>query len=182
MYSAVSVNGQRLYKLARQGVEVERPSRQVNISRLELLSYDEEVGIYSVFVGCSSGTYIRTLVSDIGEKLGTGAMLTSLRRVKANGFDIDRAVTFEELERAVGSGSADSILIPVDRAVGAYPEIIVSEGQAKRFSNGGDLLLDRLTGCEAPSLYRVYSPDRRFLGLGENDGSDSLKVKRVYTG
>lgn len=180
MYSAVSVNGRRLYDLARQGIEVERPERQVRIDRLDILSSDEAANEYEIYVECSSGTYIRTLIADIGEKLGCGAVMTDLRRVKANGFTIEETVTLTELEKAVSDGHISDLIIPVENAYSSYNSLVVSQAQAKRFANGGDLLVERLQNCKGNGLYKVLDPDKKFLGLGEIDGGESLKVVRLY--
>ncbi len=182
MYSAVSVNGRRLYDLARQGIEVERPERKVTIYTLAILEENEDNHEYKIRVECSSGTYIRTLIADIGKELGCGAVLTSLRRIKANGFTEKDALTLEEIKALADENKIDEKLIPIDKTLEEYKKIAVSEAQAKRFSNGGQLALERVHGCEQPGIYRVYSPDGKFLGLGENDSSESLQVKKVYTG
>lgn len=182
MYSAVSVNGKRLYDLARQGVEVEREPRRVTVYSAEILEANESAGEYAVSVECSSGTYIRTLISDLGEKLGCGAVLTELRRTAANGFKIDSAVTLEALSQAAESGELDRLIIPVDRALEEYPIITVSAAQARRFGNGGELSLERLKYPRTLGLFRIYDPDRAFMGLGEIGDGDSLKVKRVFVG
>lgn len=182
MYSAVSVNGQRLYDLARKGIEVERQPRKVIIYSIDILSSDEAAGEYEISVSCSSGTYIRTLIDDIGRKLGCGAVLTKLRRTRANGFDVSQAVTLEELEAASEKGEAEGLLIPLEKALGEYPEVHVTEAQAKRFSNGGELALERLKCPKICGFFRVYGPENRFLGLGEIADGDSLEVKRVYNG
>lgn len=181
MYSAVSVGGKRLYELARQGIETERPERKVTVYSLEALSGSEK-GEFSLKVECSSGTYIRTLVYDIGEKLGCGATLTSLRRTMANGFTLDNAHTLEQIEALAREGRAGELIIPLDKALAAYKEITVTAPQAVRFSNGGELDLNRISGASEPGLYRVYGPDGRFLGAGENSGGECLKVRKVYTG
>ena len=182
MYSAVSVNGKRLYDLARQGVEVEREPRRVTVYSAEILEANESAGEYAVSVECSSGTYIRTLISDLGEKLGCGAVLTELRRTAANGFKIDSAVTLEALSQAEESGELDRLIIPVDRALEEYPIITVSAAQARRFGNGGELSLERLKYPRTLGLFRIYDPDGAFMGLGEIGDGDSLKVKRVFVG
>ncbi|MDO4496061.1 MAG: tRNA pseudouridine(55) synthase TruB [Clostridiaceae bacterium] len=182
MYSAVSVNGKRLYDLARQGVEVEREPRRVTVYSAEILEANESAGEYAVSVECSSGTYIRTLISDLGEKLGCGAVLTELRRTAANGFKIDSAVTLEALSQAAESGELDRLIIPVDRALEEYPIITVSAAQARRFGNGGELSLERLKYPRTLGLFRIYDPDGAFMGLGEIGDGDSLKVKRVFVG
>lgn len=182
MYSAVSVNGKRLYDLARQGVVVEREPRRVTVYSAEILEANESAGEYAVSVECSSGTYIRTLISDLGEKLGCGAVLTELRRTAANGFKIDSAVTLEALSQAAESGELDRLIIPVDRALEEYPIITVSAAQARRFGNGGELSLERLKYPRTLGLFRIYDPDGAFMGLGEIGDGDSLKVKRVFVG
>ncbi len=180
MYSAISVNGRRLYDLARQGIEVERPERQVRIDKLDILNWDEKKNEYEIYVECSSGTYIRTLIADIGEKLNCGAVMTELRRVKANGFTIQETVTLEQLEKAASEGRATDLLISVEKAYSSYDSLTVTEAQAKRFSNGGDLLTERLKDCKGNGLYKVLGPNGNFLGLGKIDGGDSLKVIRLY--
>lgn len=175
MYSAKSVNGVRLYKLARQGVEVEREERPVEIKELILDDYEND-GEFEISVVCSKGTYIRSLISDIGGKLGCGAVMTALRRTLANGFSINEAKTLDEM-RTIGEKAVKSI----DSAFMCYPEMYVSSAQAKRFANGGELFTDRLRGDKEVSLYRVYSPEKLFLGLGEICADDEtvLKAKRV---
>lgn len=180
MYSAVSVNGQRLYDLARQGIEVERQERKVFIYSAELLEADENSHEYKISVSCSSGTYIRTLIDDIGRKLGCGAVLTELRRTKANGFSVEQAVTLEQLEKASENGTVCELLMPLKKALELYPSVQVTEAQAKRFSNGGELDLNRIKCAKMTGLYRVFGPDGSFLGLGEISDPESLQVKRVY--
>lgn len=182
MYSAVSVDGKRLYELARQGIEVERKSRQVTVYSIEMLSENEESGEYTISVECSSGTYIRTLISDLGEALGCGAVMTDLRRTKANGFGSENAVTLEELSAAAENGTLEELIIPVDKALEEYPVIKVTAAQAKRFSNGGELDLQRLKYPRTLGYFRIYDPENRFIGLGEIGTGDSLAVKRVYQG
>lgn len=182
MYSAVSVNGQRLYDLARQGIEVERKAREVTVFSIELLGENEQAGEYTISVECSSGTYIRTLISDLGEALGCGAVMTDLRRTKANGFDISQAVTLAELSAAAENGTLENILIPVDKALEEYPVIKVTAAQAKRFRNGGELDLQRLKYPRMLGLFRIYDPEDNFIGLGEIGNGDSLSIKRVFVG
>lgn len=182
MYSAVSVNGQRLYDLARQGIEVERKAREVTVFSIEILNENEQAGEYEIAVECSSGTYIRTLIADLGEALGCGAVLTELRRTKANGFDISQAVTLEQLEKATENGELDGVLIPVDKALEEYPVIKVTAAQAKRFRNGGELDLQRLKYPRMLGLFRIYDPEDNFIGLGEIGTGDNLTVKRVFVG
>ena len=182
MYSAVKKNGVRLYELARQGIEIERESRKVTIYSLELVSADEEKNEYTIHVECSSGTYIRSLISDIGEELSSGAVMTSLRRTKANGISIEKCYTAEELQKMKDEGRLGEALTRVDEFL-SYPKLKVSAPQAKRFSNGGALDVNRFGGKKEPGLYLVYSPENEFLGVGEIDGDiTELSPKRVYRG
>ncbi|MBQ3136854.1 MAG: tRNA pseudouridine(55) synthase TruB [Clostridia bacterium] len=180
MYSAIKKDGVRLYDLARQGIEVEREQRAVHISAISLTDMSENE--CEIEVCCSKGTYIRSLISDIGEKLDTGAVMTSLRRIKANGVSIDRCHTLSELEKMKEEGRLEDALLPVDSFI-KYPEIRVTAPQAKRFSNGGGLDTDRFGGKKDPGFYNVYSPEGRFLGIGEiDDKKTELRVKRVFVG
>lgn len=180
MFSAIKKDGVRLYDLARQGIEIERESRKVTIYSLELLSYDENTAEYEIECECSNGTYIRTLIADIGEALGCGATMTALCRTKANGVTLDRCFTIEELEELKAQGNLDKALTEVDSFI-SYDKIKVSAAQAKRFSNGGELDTNRFGGKKTPGLYCVYSPENEFLGIGEIDGEAAvLSVRRVY--
>lgn len=171
MYSAIKKDGKKLYELARQGIEVEREGRKVSIYSLEMTGADEEKQEFSFEVKCSAGTYVRTLASDIGEKLGCGAVLSSLRRIMAHGTEISQCKPLEELtENDVVS--LDSLL--------PYPCVTVSEAQAKRFCNGGELDTKRLKAKTETGLYKVYSPENAFLGLGEVKQDGMLWVKRLY--
>ena len=181
MYSAVSVDGKRLYELARQGKTVERQPREIEIKRLELAG--ENNGEYVIDVECSKGTYIRTLIDDIGQSLGCGAVMTKLVRTKAMGFGIDDCVTLDELQKRRDSdGSFDDILLSIDKMLSSYPEVVVSFAQAKRFSNGGALDKTRLKAVPGEGVCRVYSPDGIFLGLGKIDNEKGeLSVLRLLT-
>lgn len=180
MYSAIKKDGVRLYELARQGIEIEREARQIRISQISLT--DARENEYEIEAYCSKGTYIRSLISDIGEKLGTGAVMTSLRRIKANGVTVDSCHTLGELEKMKEEGTLSQALMSVDSFI-KYPEIRVTAPQAKRFSNGGALDINRIGGKKETGLYNVYSSEEKFLGIGEIDGEGTeLKVKRVFVG
>lgn len=178
MYSALKKGGERLYDLARKGIEIEREQRKITIEKLEIYDFD---GIeFSMDVTCSAGTYIRSLCDDIGKSLGCGAVMTELRRTEANGFNIKNAVTLEELEKLVSENKTDSVITSVEKALMSYNEITVTKPQANRFHNGGALGYERLHGAFPVGLYRVYSPERKLLGLGEilTEKGD-LTVRRV---
>ena len=192
MYSAIKKNGVRMYDLARQGIEVEREARPATIYSLELLDSETgKPGEYRLTVTCSSGTYVRTLIDDIGSALGTGATMTALERTAVGRFSLENSVTIEELEAL----EPEKVLISVNEALSDYPEIKVTEAQGKRFHNGGALSLERVhyfdshvidltggIGCK-PGLMRVLSPKGEFLGLGRLDEAASeIAVERVYVG
>ena len=137
MYSAIQVNGVRLYDLARQGKEVKREPRTVTIHELKLLS--REGDDFTVEVHCSKGTYIRSLADDIGKFLGCGATITSLRRTDAAGFSIERCFTLEQIE-----ADPEGCLLSSDMAVPQFKSITIAPTQTKRFLNGAALSVDRL--------------------------------------
>ena len=179
MYSALKKDGVRLYDLARQGVEVEREKRQITVYSLELTDYEGE-NEFELEVSCSKGTYIRTLIDDIGRELGCGAVMTKLRRIKANGVDVADCIRLETVAELSEKGEAESCLHSVDSIL-PYEKITVTDNQAKRFSNGGELDTARLKLVPEEGLYRVYSYSGRFLGLGEiTEDKTELKVRRVY--
>lgn len=181
MYSAIRKNGVRLYELARQGIEIEREERDVEISSIKLISADEEHNEYEIEVYCSSGTYIRSLVSDIGEALGTGAVMTSLCRIMANGVGIESCYTYEQLEEMKEQGRLNEALVPIENLLN-YQGIKVSEAQARRFSNGGELDLIRVRGLCGEKLYNVFSPDEVFLGVGlVDEEAGCLKARKIMS-
>lgn len=196
MYSAVSVGGKKLYDLARQGVEVEREARRVTVYRLTLDSYDCESSTGVLTVACSKGTYIRTLIDDIGKSLGCGAVLTSLRRTEASGISVDRCMTLAQAQEYKDNGILESRLLPVDYIFAEYPAVYISDSQAVRFGNGATLALERLRPpviggkrqkerlddekYPQDSLYRVYAgTDNTFLGLGVKK-TDELRVMKRF--
>lgn len=182
MYSALSKNGVRLYELARRGEEVERQARSVTIYRLELTEFDGQTQECTLNVLCSKGTYIRSLADDLGRMLGCGAVMSGLRRTYAVGFSLEDCVTLDTLSELAQQGKLSQCMIPLERALAAYPSLSVTQAQAVRFANGGALDADRLRFAEKrDGLFRVYSPDERFLGLGELlPGERELKVRRVF--
>lgn len=134
MYSAIKQNGQPLYKLARQGMDVDRPSRSVEIYAIELLSFD--LPHASIRVTCSRGTYIRSLADDIGRQLGCGAALRELRRTASGPFHIRNAVTLAELETAAGEERVNDLCVPTLTALGHLPEIPLTEVGAEGLRYG----------------------------------------------
>ena len=174
MYSALKVGGRKLCDLARQGIEVERKARKITISRLDLLSFDGKNGV--IEVDCSTGTYIRTLVDDIGKLLGTGAVMTSLCRTRACGFEISECVSIEELREK----PLDELkLLSVESVFRDFPVTALDEVQTRMYLNGVRLDADRL--AEKPPLdvlLRVYG-NGEFLGIAKvNEERELVSVKR----
>lgn len=170
MYSAISVGGKRLYQLAREGKTVERQPRPVEISALTLLQYDPETGRGALDVSCSKGTYIRTLCADIGHALGTGAVMTSLRRTEACGFTLREALTLEQVEERMDAGTLEDSLLPAEQLFTGYPSLKLNEIQTRMFLNGVRLDLGRIHGADKLTTltpWRIYSHEGLFLGLGQ---------------
>lgn len=189
MYSAVQKDGQRLYVLARQGIEVEREKRPVTIYKCDLLSFNEETQTGTLCVACSKGTYIRTLCHDIGETLGTYGMMTALRRTVACGFTLSETIPLLEAKELVAQGgSLENRVIPIDAIFNDKPSVQVSEAQTTRFRNGGGLGLERLRFSavqqqEDGMVYRVYGYDNSFLGLGiVSVEKRELRILRLFCG
>lgn len=182
MYSAVSVNGKRLYELAREGKTVERKPRQITVYSLEIKSYDEETREGSMEISCSKGTYIRTLINDIGEILDCGGIMTSLLRTKACGFDISQCVTLEQLQKAADSGEGfGEFITPIEKVFEYLPKIRLSDKQEKMYSNGVQLDVNRLNmeNIKAPR-HAVYGKNG-FIGTAVVISDEmSLKVEKNF--
>lgn len=173
MYSAIKVGGRKLYELARRGESVERKPRKVTIEKLEIVG--ENDGDYILDVVCSKGTYIRTLCNDIGDTLGCGGCMSSLRRVKAGAFSIEKAHTIDEIQAAADNGGLDEIIIPVDRLFSAYPELTVRDAAEKKLRNGNVIKLAAPNGT-----YRVYTETGGFLLLGEASDNKLKTIKSFF--
>lgn len=181
MYSAVKKDGKRLYDLARQGIEIERESRKVTVRSLVLSGYHAPDHEYEIVVSCSSGTYIRTLISDMGQALGCGAAMTSLCRTVASGFVLEDSVDIEQARDLAQKEMLTARLIPVENAFLQYPKITVSEKQAVRFKNGGALDIARIRELTGAGIIRVADPNNIFIGLGEIDRVlGMLKILRLF--
>lgn len=182
MFSAKSVDGVRLYDLAREGKTVEREACKVEIKELELVAFDETEHTYQIDVLCSKGTYIRSLIDDIGKKLGCGAVMTELVRTKAMGFDLSDCVTLAEFQERKDSGKGfDDVLIDIERMFDCYKKVRVSPAQSTRFFNGGALDINRVQKNIMPDeICAVYSDKNEFLGLGQRQ-VEELKVLRVLS-
>ena len=170
MYSAVSVGGRRLYELARQGIETERPMRRAQIYDITLHRFDEESQTADLTVSCGKGTYIRSLLSDIGQALGGDAVMTGLCRTKASGFLLSQCYTFEEVAEAVENGTLEQLLVPTDRLFEVYPKLHLNEMQTRMYRRGVKLDLRRVQNiCTGQTDYTVYGADGVFIGTARAD-------------
>ena len=173
MFSAIKINGKKLYELARKGIEVKREERSVKIYDLKLLNFDEKNQEAEIKVLCSQGTYIRTLCQDIGEKLDCPAIMSYLRRTLSGGFRL------EKLKDLSKEKICEDYLLPTDKLLEGYDKIAISKAQAERFKNGGALSLSRLnleSEFQNEKIYRLYC-ENNFIGVGKaNTLKEELKV------
>lgn len=173
MYSAVQVNGQRLYDLARKGIEVEREARQINVSAIELICYDPSVREGVLDISCGKGTYIRTIINDIGERLGCGGAMTSLVRTSSGGFTLADCFTFEQIQQARDEDRLAELILPIERVFSGLPKLRLNEVQTRMYRNGVKLDLGRVHNIEqGVKDYAVYGSDGEFIGtaLADFDG------------
>lgn len=170
MYSAVSVNGKRLYELARKGETVERPTRTVYIDAITLDAFDETQQTATLTVSCGKGTYIRTLLSDIGQRLGGDAVMTALTRTAACGYPLQDCLTFEQVAAAMADGTLEKHLLPMDSLFSSYPKLRLNAAQERMFCNGVKLDLNRLRNLQPDQdIYTVYGATGTFLGTALAD-------------
>ena len=170
MYSAVSVNGKRLYELARKGETVERPTRTVHIDAITLDAFDETQQTATLTVSCGKGTYIRTLLSDIGQRLGGDAVMTALTRTAACGYPLQECLTFEQVAAAMADGTLEEHLLPTDSLFSSYPKLRLNAAQERMFCNGVKLDLNRLRNLQPDQdIYTVYGATGTFLGTALAD-------------
>ena len=170
MYSALKINGQKLCDLARKGKEVERKPRTITIHLLECLAFDG--GNATLRVRCSKGTYIRTLCKDIGEKLGCGGCMASLRRTTAGAYNIEEAVALQTL---IDAENPEQYLLPVDSMFAAYPAITLTAKQEKCCRNGASFTYPGDAGT-----YRVYGQNGEFLALTKIEGGVMSTIKSFF--
>lgn len=174
MYSAVKIGGQKLYQLARRGIEIERQPKMITISAIDILEVTNDGFILRV--NCSKGTYIRTLCHDIGKRLGYGAAMSSLRRTRAGVYKIDEAVSLDEVIAASQTGEADRLVKPVDSLFRDCAATILSDAQVLKCRNGTNF--DAAPGDEG--LYRVYDKAGNFLMLGRQEAGIMHTVKSFF--
>ena len=173
MYSAVRVNGKRLYELARKGETVERKEREITVYSLEVLEKKGEDWLLDI--SCSKGTYVRTLCHDIGEKLGCGGCLSSLRRTEAGVFSVENAHTIDAVAVSAAAGLADALLLPTDQLFQEHPAVTVGEKDEERVRNGSFFRLR-----EPDGIVRLYGENGEFLALARVAGGTCRTIKSFF--
>ncbi len=179
MYSALKQQGKPLYELARQGITVERDARSIHIKQIQLQSYDGKHFSFSVL--CSKGTYVRSLVEDIGAVLGCGAHVTRLHRETVSHFKASEMVSFSHImslrdEKAFAE--MDALLLPVDTMMVHWPKVVLTSHLLHYFLQGQAIMLEKLTTGDN---YRVYDEEGQFRGIGEVDEHAMLAPKRLVS-
>jgi len=177
MFSALKYNGQPLYKLARQGIEVERKSRRITIYDIRLLSITADS--FTLAVRCSKGTYIRTLVEDISHDLGSGGHVVMLRRVAAAGYTELQAISIEQLEEIAQQGldALDAKLLPTEDALPSWPEVIANNEMVTALRYGQTIKIEQ---AYLSAKVRLFDMDKTFIGLGEMSEQGVVAPKRVF--
>ena len=174
MYSAIKINGQKLYELARKGKEVARRPRSITIHELEL---QEGCGAeYVLRVRCSKGTYVRTLCHDLGAALGCGGCMSSLRRTRAGSFTLEQALTMQQVLEFAAEHDPQQLLMPADALFAESLPLIVTMGQAAKLKNGAQIKDWQF----APGTYRVYAEDGEFLLLGRVENGVLTTIKSFF--
>lgn len=187
MYSAVKVKGQKLYELARKGLEIERKPRKVNIFDIKIVDIDQNNHRVLFDVHCSKGTYIRTLCSDIGEKLGCGAYMSFLLRTGSGKFKLEDTVTLEDIEKYSYDNILEELLVPVDIVFDTFPSITIQPNMEKRVLNGNSIPVHEIygmTNLEKGLMYRIYNQKHKFICFSQvveaADGKLYLKVAKSF--
>lgn len=177
MYSAVQVNGQRLYSLARQGIDVERQPRDITVFSINIEAI--ELPYIKLDVHCSKGTYIRTLAADIGDALGCGACISGLQRTASGVFTLENAITPEELLELSEKGEVEKAILPLDSFFRQYEAIHLDKKRAGRVKNGVPIYY---RGKVQGNFYRVYDEEGNFIALSQADIADGRECLKLIKG
>ncbi len=175
MFSAVKHKGQPLYKLARQGIEIERKSRQIKIYELNVLDYSNNIVTFEV--RCSKGTYVRTLVDDFGESLGCGAHVIQLRRLTVGHFHMDQMISMETLEKT-DEQTLMNYLLPLESTVANWPAIELERHTAFYLKQGQAVMVPK---APTQGWLRLLQKDGRFIGVGEILCDGKVAPRRLIT-
>ncbi|MEW8406773.1 MAG: tRNA pseudouridine(55) synthase TruB [Candidatus Thiodiazotropha taylori] len=177
MFSAIKHNGERLYKLARQGIEVEREPRTIHIHGIDLLSFD--LPEFEMDVRCSKGTYVRTLAEDIGKRLGCGAYVSGLRRTGVGPYDDQSMLTVAQVQEAFGEkrfAEMDEWLLPLESALADWPEVVLSADAAFYMKQGQPILVPN---APTSGWVRLYANKTDFIGVGQILDDGRVAPKRL---
>ena len=155
-------------------IEVDRPSREITVSKFNICDFNEETGEGHIDITCSKGTYVRTLINDMGQKLGCGAVMTSLVRTKANGFSLDDCFTLEEIEKLRDENRLDSAIKSTEKLFLALPSLTLNSKKTQMYKNGVKLRLNELEGFDGKEQYRIYSAENVFLGIAKADTENNI--------
>lgn len=177
MYSAIKHGGKSLYKLARKGIEVERHPRRVVIREIRLLGLRD--GLLELEIHCSKGTYIRALAHDLGERLGCGAHVASLRRLAVGELSVERAITLETLRAAASDEARAAFLLPTDVALSGLPDVHLTPLAAHYLCRGQPVSVRH---SHRPGWVRLYAGAERFLGMGQVLDDGRVAPRRLLLG
>lgn len=185
MYSALKHNGQKLYELARKGIEIERKPRTVHINTLRVndINLSDKQKIVTITVDCSKGTYIRSLCDDIGKKLGCGACMMKLTRTRVGKFMLDDTLTLNQISALVLKGEIEDRITCIDKIFSDYQEITFAEEYSRYLHNGNKMSGEQIPADAAISdneKYRVYDSDKCFIGVYEFRDEVLYPVKIFY--
>lgn len=178
MFSAIKIDGKKLYELAREGKTVEREARKITIHNIEIKNIDLHNNTVDILVDCSKGTYIRTLCNDIGAALNCGGHMSALCRTKSGRFQLDEAFTLEEIEEMTANEDF-SFLVPVGEALWEYDRIVLAERNSKRVRNGIKIHVE---GLIEDHIYRVFDEKNEFLALAQQKNGEFVIIKSFYGG
>ena len=184
MYSAVKVNGKKLYEYARQNIEVERPVRKVHISEINLISdlvFENQTCKFVIEVECGKGTYIRTLATQIGELLGYPAHMSHLVRLKSGGFSLDEAVKLDELVQIVEQDRLQDVLLPLEYGLNGLEKVVITDEQLVKRIQNGQKIDKQLLNAEQSQQFVVWYNDKAIAIMDTYDKNQSLyKPKKVF--
>lgn len=180
MYSAVKVNGRPLYDLAREGKTVERAQKEIEVYDIVLVEFDEHAQTARIEVSCGKGTFIRTLINDMGEKLGCGASMSALERTMAAGFDISECYTIGDIEDMMKEGTFEEHLMPVERLFEGLPRLVLGEFDRRLYRSGVPLELKKRGWGGIDGNIAVFDESGMLLGISYmNEEANELKLRKM---
>ncbi|MBQ8965584.1 MAG: tRNA pseudouridine(55) synthase TruB [Ruminococcus sp.] len=182
MYSAVKVDGKKLYELAREGKTIERQARTVRVQKITIFDYDEPSRTGHLKILCEKGTYVRTIIHDMGRELGCGGVMTSLVRNYSAGIGVSECMRIEEIQGRFFSEGYEGVLMDLDRCFEVYKPLKFDENVTGLYKNGVKLRPEQVSvEPDSEETYRVYGYDGEFLGIGKMIGGEFRSVKNFFT-